>query len=90
MRDRIKPKEFDKTKRQGSGNRSDRKSVKRRDQQSTMQGAQIWLPNIGRFIIPLVGYWKDLKGAQGQRNTASYDLADTFSSPFTRKRKNAQ
>ena len=40
MRDRVKAKEFDKIKRQGSGNRSDRKSVKRRDQQSTMQGAQ--------------------------------------------------
>jgi len=60
---------FDKTKRLGSRNRSEPKSVKRRDQRgenrrglgntgskSIMQGVRIWLLNIKAIFIPLMGH----------------------------------
>ena len=41
-----------------------------------MQGAQIWLPNIKGFFTSL---GRLLESAEGQRNTASYNLAEFFS-----------
>ena len=46
-----------------------------------IEDAQIWLPNIEGFIIPLVGYWT---GSEGQRNTASCNSFIFFKSPYNR------
>ena len=41
-----------------------------------MQGVRIWLPNIEGFFTSLD---RLLEGADGQRNTASYNSAEFFS-----------
>ena len=43
--------------------------------ESSMQGARIWLPNIGRFFVSLGSL---ITSAQAQRLTASYDSAEFF------------
>ena len=50
-----------------------------------MQGARIWLPNVEEFFVSLGNL---ITSAQRQRQTASYDSADFFCSPPSRKPKN--